>query len=163
MQKTIQLVLSPEQAANTEQHQNILANELKIEADRISVFSPTKKSIDGRSRNVKVLMEFEVVWDEDSPKKTGFNPDYQHVENKPEIIIIGGGPAGLFAALRLIERGLKPNILERGKEVRGRRRDISDINRKLIVNPESNYCFGEGGAGTFSDGKLYTRSKKRGM
>ncbi|MDF1548974.1 MAG: NAD(P)/FAD-dependent oxidoreductase, partial [Bacteroidales bacterium] len=162
MQKTIQLVLNPEQAALTEQHLNILAKELKIEAERISAFSPIKKSIDARSRNVKVIMDFDVVWDEEIPNKTEFRPDYQHVENKPEIVIIGGGPAGLFAALRLIERGLKPVILERGKEVRGRRRDIADINRKQIVNPESNYCFGEGGAGTFSDGKLYTRSKKRG-
>lgn len=162
MQKTIQLVLNPEQAALTEQHLNILAKELKIEAERISAFSPIKKSIDARSRNVKVIMDFDVVWDEEIPNKTEFRPDYQHVGNKPEIVILGGGPAGLFAALRLIERGLKPVILERGKEVRGRRRDIADINRKQIVNPESNYCFGEGGAGTFSDGKLYTRSKKRG-
>src|SRR5690606_31843634 len=87
---------------------------------------------------------------------------YPNVSNSQPVIIVGAGPAGLFAALRLIELGLKPIILERGKDVRSRRRDIADINKKHIVNSDSNYCFGEGGAGTYSDGKLYTRSKKRG-
>jgi uncharacterized protein len=162
MQKNVRLVLSPEQAANTEDHKKLIANELNIDTEKITFFSPLKKSIDARSRNVKIIIEFEAWLDEQKPEKEEFKPDYQNVTNKNEIVIIGAGPAGLFAALRLIERGLKPVILERGKEIRGRRRDIADINRKHIVNPESNYCFGEGGAGTFSDGKLYTRSKKRG-
>jgi uncharacterized FAD-dependent dehydrogenase len=89
-------------------------------------------------------------------------PDYPNVANKQEVIVIGAGPAGLFAALQLIELGLKPIVVERGKDVRGRRRDLKAINRDHIVNEDSNYCFGEGGAGTYSDGKLYTRSKKRG-
>ena len=162
MQNNIRLVLNPEQAAKTEQHKNLIAKEINVNSERITAFYPLKKSIDARSRKVKVIMEFEVYLDEEVTKKEEFNPDYQNVHNKNEVVIVGAGPAGLFAGLRLIERGLKPIILERGKEIRGRRRDIADINRKHIVNPESNYCFGEGGAGTFSDGKLYTRSKKRG-
>ncbi len=162
MQNIVRLVLTPEQAANTEEHKKLIAKELKVDTERISFFAPLKKSIDARSRNVKIIMEFEAYLDEQTKHKEDFKPDYQDVHNKTEVVIVGAGPAGLFAALRLIERGIKPVILERGKEIRGRRRDIADINRKHIVNPESNYCFGEGGAGTFSDGKLYTRSKKRG-
>ena len=162
MQHTLRLVLSPEQAANEAEYKTLIARELNKDAERITYFSPLKKSIDARSRNVKIIIEFEVVLDEKAPEIVEFNPGYQHVDNKPEVHVIGAGPAGLFAALKLIENGYKPVILERGKEIRGRRRDIADINRKQIVNPESNYCFGEGGAGTFSDGKLYTRSKKRG-
>jgi len=162
MQKNIQLVLSPEQAANENEYPKLIAKELNVDSSRITAIIPLKKSIDARSRFVKIIMEFEVILDEKNLKIKEFNPGYQNVVNKPEIHIIGAGPAGLFAALKLIESGFKPVILERGKEVRGRRHDIADINRKQIVNPESNYCFGEGGAGTFSDGKLYTRSKKRG-
>src|SRR5690606_5654272 len=88
--------------------------------------------------------------------------NYEDVRHKPSVIIVGSGPAGLFAALRLIEFGVKPIILERGADVQARRRDLAAINKEHIVNPDSNYCFGEGGAGTYSDGKLYTRSKKRG-
>lgn len=162
MQKNIRLVLTPKQAASESEYISFIANELNIKSSRISAVRPLKKSIDARSKLVKIIMEFEVCWDEKAPEEIPFKPAYQYVGNKPEVHIIGAGPAGLFAALRLIELGLKPVIFERGKEVRGRRRDIADINRKHIVNPESNYCFGEGGAGTFSDGKLYTRSKKRG-
>src|SRR5690606_63449 len=89
-------------------------------------------------------------------------PDYANVSNREPVIIVGAGPAGLFAALRLIEFGLRPIVVERGKDVRGRRRDLKAINQEGIVDEDSNYCFGEGGAGTYSDGKLYTRSKKRG-
>jgi uncharacterized FAD-dependent dehydrogenase len=91
-----------------------------------------------------------------------FTRDYPNVSNAPQAIIVGAGPAGMFAALRLIELGVKPILIERGKDVRTRRRDLAAINKEHYVNPESNYCFGEGGAGTYSDGKLYTRSKKRG-
>ncbi len=162
MQKNIRLVLAPEQAAKTEEHKNLIANELNIDAERITAFSPMKKSIDARGRNVKIIMEFEVYLDEKASPKEAFKPEYQQVNKNREVVIIGAGPAGLFAALRLIERGLRPIILERGKKIQPRRKDIADINRNHIVNPESNYCFGEGGAGTFSDGKLYTRAKKRG-
>src|SRR5690606_37190660 len=91
-----------------------------------------------------------------------YSRNYPDVNQKPAVIIVGSGPAGLFAALRLIEFGIKPVILERGADVRARSRDLAPINKEHIVNPDSNYCFGEGGAGTYSDGKLYTRSKKRG-
>jgi uncharacterized FAD-dependent dehydrogenase len=162
MQKIIRLVLSPEQAFFTEGYKALAAQELKIDAKRISAINPLKKSIDARSRFVKIIMELEVIWDQKVPKLIPFTPEFQYVKEKPEVHIIGAGPAGLFAALKLIELGYKPVILERGKDIKGRRRDIADINRKQVVNPESNYCFGEGGAGTFSDGKLYTRSTKRG-
>ncbi|MEP1032799.1 FAD-dependent oxidoreductase [Ekhidna sp.] len=121
-----------------------------------------RRSIDARQRNIKVNLRIEV---RDTPPEVEyveyFKKDY-NVKNSDPVIIVGAGPAGLFAALKAIEGGLKPIILERGKDVRARRRDLAAINKEHIVNPESNYCFGEGGAGTYSDGKLYTRSKKRG-
>ena len=110
---------------------------------------------------VKIQLKIEVFINEKIPEKN-IERNYQDVSSKEEIVIVGSGPAGLFAALKLIELGLKPIILERGKDVQSRRRDIAAINKQHIVNSDSNYCFGEGGAGTYSDGKLYTRSKKRG-
>jgi uncharacterized protein len=135
MQKNIRLVLTPKQAASESDYISFIANELNIKSSRISAVRPLKKSIDARSKLVKIIMEFEVCWDQKTPEEIPFKPAYQYVGNKPEVHIIGAGPAGLFAALRLIEFGLKPVIFERGKEVRGRRRDIADINRKHIVNP----------------------------
>jgi uncharacterized FAD-dependent dehydrogenase len=120
-----------------------------------------KRSIDARKRQVKILMRAEVYIGEEMPVEN-LHPDYPDVSGKEAVIIVGAGPAGLFAALRLIELGFKPVILERGKTVSERKLDIAKINRESIVDPDSNYAFGEGGAGTFSDGKLYTRSKKRG-
>lgn len=122
----------------------------------------TRRSVDARQRQIKVLLQVEVSEMELSTDFVEFKAAYQNVSNAPQVIIVGAGPAGLFAAIRAIEGGLKPIVLERGKDVRGRRRDLAAINKDHIVNPESNYCFGEGGAGTYSDGKLYTRSKKRG-
>ncbi len=121
-----------------------------------------KRSIDARSQNIKVNVKAEVYHKESPPQLITYRRDYANVKNAEEVIVVGAGPAGLFAALRLIEMGIKPVVIERGKDVRARRRDIAAINKAHIVNPESNYCFGEGGAGTYSDGKLYTRSKKRG-
>ncbi len=162
MSEKIRLSLSPEQAANKNLIKSRIAKELEITSNRIDTYNIIKKSIDARSKFVKIIMELEVFVDGETIDNKDFNPNYQYVGNKPEVIVVGAGPAGLFAALRLIERGLKPIILERGKDVINRKKDIANINRKNIVNPESNYCFGEGGAGTYSDGKLYTRSKKRG-
>lgn len=120
-----------------------------------------KRSIDARKVSIKLNLQIE-FWliGETRTKPQSFVS--QNVDSKPEIAIIGAGPAGLYAALRAIEAGLKPVVFERGKDVRARRRDLAAINKEQTVNPESNYCFGEGGAGTYSDGKLYTRSKKRG-
>jgi uncharacterized FAD-dependent dehydrogenase len=121
-------------------------------------FYVLKESIDARKRQVVIRLRCAIG---DHPPEVQ-KPIAKNVKNASEVFVIGSGPCGLFAAIRLIERGLKPIIIERGKDVRTRRRDLAKLNKEQIVNPESNYCFGEGGAGTYSDGKLYTRSKKRG-
>ncbi|UBM58204.1 FAD-binding protein [Marinilongibacter aquaticus] len=120
-----------------------------------------RRSIDARKKQIKINISL-CVSSEPIDEDIAFERIYPFVENAKPVIVVGAGPAGLFAALRLIELGLKPLVFERGKDVKSRRRDLAAINQKQIVNPESNYCFGEGGAGTYSDGKLYTRSKKRG-
>lgn len=121
-----------------------------------------KRSIDARQRIIKVNLTVRVYVNEDFHEETAWLPDYPSVSSAEEVVIIGAGPAGLFAALRCIELGKRPVVLERGKDVQARRRDLKAINVDHIVDEDSNYCFGEGGAGTYSDGKLYTRSKKRG-
>lgn len=122
-----------------------------------------RRSIDARGRQIKVNITAQGYSGPSAPPAwTWRKADLPYVANRPEVAVIGAGPAGLFAALRLIELNLKPVVIERGKDVRNRRRDLAAINKDHLVNPESNYCFGEGGAGTYSDGKLYTRSKKRG-
>ena len=120
-----------------------------------------KRSLDARSKKIKIQCVIDVYIDENIPNN---KPYYsaKNVAKEKSVTIIGAGPAGLFAALHAISKGIKPIIFERGKNVRDRRRDLADLNKRGVVNPESNYCFGEGGAGTYSDGKLYTRSKKRG-
>ncbi len=161
MVRQLQLVLSPYDAASDSLVRGIAADELGIAQERISGFKVKKKSVDARSRRIRVNLSIEVYIDEPVQEiKLQWEP---HDVSKAEpVIVIGAGPAGLFAALRLIELGKKPIILERGKNVRDRRRDLAAINKLHLVNPDSNYCFGEGGAGTYSDGKLYTRSNKRG-
>jgi uncharacterized FAD-dependent dehydrogenase len=121
-----------------------------------------RRSVDARQKTIKVNLRVEV---RDTPPEVEYVEYFKHehnVENADPVLIVGAGPAGLFAAIKAIEGGLKPIVLERGKDVQSRRRDLAAINKEHVVNPESNYCFGEGGAGTYSDGKLYTRSKKRG-
>ncbi|MCK5823139.1 MAG: NAD(P)/FAD-dependent oxidoreductase [Bacteroidales bacterium] len=162
MQKTINITLTPEQASEEKIYKPLVAKELKIKKSEISLIRVINRSIDARSRNIKVNLRLFVVFDEPAPKEEEINFKYQNVKNKTEIIIIGAGPAGLFAALRLIELGYKPIIFERGKQVSDRKNDIALLYKEQEVNPDSNYCYGEGGAGTFSDGKLFTRSKKRG-
>ncbi len=137
-----------------------ISKNLGINSSRIRYFRILKKSIDSRHNSIRFHYQFQVFVDEDFTKPKII--EYSDVSNKPEVLIIGSGPAGLFAALRLIELGLKPIIIERGKPVSERKNDVAILCRQHIVNPESNYCFGEGGAGTFSDGKLYSRSNKRG-
>jgi uncharacterized protein len=136
---------------------------LSVSVDQITGYEIIKKSLDARGRQAWFLLNLLVHIDEPFYKQKLIPLEYKDVStSKRKIVIIGAGPAGLFAALKLIEAGIKPVILERGKDVRDRRRDLAAINKEGIINPESNYCFGEGGAGTYSDGKLYTRSKKRG-
>lgn len=158
----VDLVLSPADASKTNSYLDFAAKKLSINKSQISFIRLEKKSVDARQRDIKVQLRFIVVVDEPdySPAKIHFNQ--QNVSNAKEVAIIGAGPAGLFAALQLIEIGLRPIIFERGKDVHERKRDIATIHKSQLINPESNYCYGEGGAGTFSDGKLYTRSSKRG-
>jgi uncharacterized FAD-dependent dehydrogenase len=162
MIKTISITITPAQAADADQIKHIAGAEAGISLSRITGYHILKRSIDARSRQAKVLLQMELFADEPPTPSPAFDPQLQNVTNARPVVIVGAGPAGLFAALRLISLGLKPVIIERGKDVRSRRRDLAAMNKEGIVNPESNYCFGEGGAGTYSDGKLYTRSTKRG-
>jgi uncharacterized FAD-dependent dehydrogenase len=161
MHKVLSLVLPPETAYNQDQLLAYIAKELAIQNAEDLHIRPLKRSIDARSKMPKVNLQVEVFAGE-MPTPLFTPLAYPDVSQKPQAIVVGAGPAGMFAALRLIELGIKPILIERGKDVQARRRDLAAINKHQTVNPESNYCFGEGGAGTYSDGKLYTRSKKRG-
>ncbi len=158
---TLNLSLTAEQAFDVPAMRMRLCEELNIYEEQLCGFKISKRSIDARGRNIKIHVQLEVFVDEPMPY-TNYKWETRDVSKKNSVLIIGCGPAGIFAALRLIELGLKPIILERGKDVRNRRRDIAAIHKSHVVNPNSNYCFGEGGAGTYSDGKLFTRSGKRG-
>ncbi len=138
------------------------SQQLSIALSEISAVRILRKSIDARKKDIIFNYKVAVYIDEIPPEKSDYTFDYKDVSNAKEIHIIGFGPAGMYAALRCIELGYKPIVLERGKNVQERRRDLKAINQDHIVNEDSNYCFGEGGAGTYSDGKLYTRSLKRG-
>ncbi len=161
MKKIINLSLSPKRASDEKYYKHDAAEFLHADEREITAVKILKKSIDARKKFVKINLRLE-IWLSEPAKEEKFILKLQNVSAKPEVIIAGAGPAGLFAALKLIEKGLKPVIFERGKDVKERKKDIQALNTNKGVNPDSNYCFGEGGAGTFSDGKLYTRSKKRG-
>jgi len=155
--------VSPEIAVNELLLKQHIAKLIRLDFKDIQHISILKRSIDARQKAVKINLKVSIYLQGENFVEHKIQlPEYKNVSNSQEVIIVGAGPAGLFAALQLIELGLKPIVIERGKDVRGRRRDLKAINRDHIVDEDSNYCFGEGGAGTYSDGKLYTRSKKRG-
>jgi uncharacterized FAD-dependent dehydrogenase len=163
MQSTISLRLKPEEAAQSSIVMQYLANAMSLPLQDIQGYHILKHSLDARSKQIWVNLKLLVFVGE--PK--GLRPMYHWQPaslpaDASRVLIIGAGPCGLFAALRLIELGIRPIILERGKDVKARRRDLAALNKQGEVDPDSNYCFGEGGAGTYSDGKLYTRSNKRG-
>lgn len=163
MPKEFLLQVSPEVAAHESQLRDAVSKHLHISTKEIQHISVLKRSIDARQRAIKINLKVLVFFLGEPVTEIPVElPEYPDVHHAREVIVVGAGPAGLFAALQLIELGLKPIVIERGKDVRGRRRDLKAINRDHIVHEDSNYCFGEGGAGTYSDGKLYTRSKKRG-
>lgn len=161
MKKEFNISLSPQQASAEQFYLPIIAKKLRVSSQSISAIVVKRKSIDARQKQIRINLGVTVYIGE-TPENDSIKYNYPNVEHKKPVGIVGAGPAGLFAALRLIELGLKPIIFERGKNVSDRKRDIAKIYREHLVDPDSNYGFGEGGAGTFSDGKLYTRSKKRG-
>ena len=159
----IAVIASPEVAGAPTKLKVAVAKKLKISESEINDIRIIKKSIDARSRvQIKVNLTVDVYTNDDVPQKETQQFEYKDVSSATPVIVVGSGPAGLFAALRLIELNLKPIVLERGKDILERKKDIAQLDRNKGLNPESNYCFGEGGAGTFSDGKLFSRSKKRG-
>lgn len=163
MSNEVEILIPANESENQDYLRQKIALALNITPKEISAFILKKRSIDARRKPIMRLMKFDVYLDNDfSPAPISILDNLPNVQNSKRVIIVGAGPAGLFAALKLIELGLKPIIFERGKDVANRKFDITDINRNISVNPESNWCFGEGGAGTYSDGKLYTRSTKRG-
>lgn len=162
MHNELQISLTPEQAYKQDLLTKLVADKLEISPLRITQLRTLKKSIDSRAFLPKVNLTVEVYWDEEAPVLVKPEFNFKFVGNEAPVLVIGAGPAGLFAALKLIESGLKPIILERGKNTHNRKVDIAQLHRNKGIDADSNYCFGEGGAGTFSDGKLYTRSKKKG-
>lgn len=157
-----QLRILPEQAASEQSFKQYISREKGLDIRTIHAVRVLKKSIDARQRTIFVNVKAQVFINEEPAEKEFIETEYRNVEGRPQVIVVGAGPGGLFAALRLIERGLRPIVVERGKNVRDRKLDLARISRDHKVDAESNYSFGEGGAGAYSDGKLYTRSKKRG-
>lgn len=163
MPREFQSQITPETASDEVMLKAHVAKHFAVAVNEIQKVIVLKRSIDARQKAIKFNIKATVFFNgEKYTEQKNLLPEYKNVSDAQEVIIVGAGPAGLFAALQLIELGLKPIVVERGKDVRGRRRDLKAINVEHIVNEDSNYCFGEGGAGTYSDGKLYTRSKKRG-
>lgn len=162
MSQTVQITVVPEKKDDLEWHLNLISQKLNANSLSASSVKLIKRSIDARKREIKYILSYQIL-DDTSIDDYVFSPGYLNVSNAKETVhIIGCGPAGLFAALNCLKLGLKPIVFDRGKDARSRRRDLASLTKTGKVNPESNYCFGEGGAGTYSDGKLYTRSKKRG-
>ena len=162
MIQELQLRILPEQAASEQSIKQYVAREKGLDARTIKAVRTLKRSIDARQRTIFVNLTVRIYINELPTDDEYVETYYPMVDEGPEVIVVGAGPGGLFAALRLIELGCRPIVVERGKDVHARKRDIARISREHTVDPESNYSFGEGGAGAYSDGKLYTRSKKRG-
>lgn len=163
MQKKISLRLLPSEAVNEKTVKQYIARTEAVDVAEVSGYTVLKQSIDARGKQSWINLTLQAFIKEPYHPRELIAFHFEDVsKTQKKVIVIGAGPAGLFAALKLIESGIKPIILERGKDVRARRRDLAVLNKEGEVNPESNYCFGEGGAGTYSDGKLYTRSSKRG-
>ena len=162
MIKELQIRVRPEIAAQEDRLKAYLADEEGLDVRTITGVRILKRSIDARQRQIFVNLKVRTYVNEQPADDVYQHTKYPNVEGKPQVIVVGAGPGGLFAALRLIELGLRPIVLERGKNVHDRKKDLANISRTQQVDGESNYCFGEGGAGAYSDGKLYTRSKKRG-
>ena len=163
MIQELQIRVNPRISAVKEELKLYISTLKNIDINRIKAIRIIKRSIDARQRNVMVNLTIRVYVDEEFDNKPLIDPIvYKDVSTNAKAIVVGAGPGGLFAALRLIELGICPIVLERGKDVQERLKDVARISREGIVDPNSNYCFGEGGAGAYSDGKLYTRSKKRG-
>lgn len=157
-----QLRILPEQAASEQSLKQYIGREKGLDVRTINAIRILKRSIDARQRTIYVNLTIRVFVNETPSEEEFVRTDYPNVEGRPAVIVVGAGPGGLFAALKLIELGLRPIVVERGKNVRERKEDLARISREHKVDAESNYSFGEGGAGAYSDGKLYTRSKKRG-
>ena len=157
-----QIRVVPEVAALEDRLKVWLADEYGFDVRTIYGVRILKRSVDARQRQIFVNLKVRVYVNELPQDDAYVKTDYPNVEGRPQVVVVGAGPGGLFAALRLIELGLRPIVLERGKNVHDRKLDLANITRTQKVDSESNYCFGEGGAGAYSDGKLYTRSKKRG-
>lgn len=157
-----QLRILPEQAASEQSLKQYISREKGLDVRTINAIRILKRSIDARQRTIYVNLTIRVFVNETPSEEEFERTDYPNVEGRPAVIVVGAGPGGLFAALKLIELGLRPIVVERGKNVRERKEDLARISREHKVDAESNYSFGEGGAGAYSDGKLYTRSKKRG-
>ena len=162
MTNEYQIRVVPEVAAQEDRLKAYLADEQGVDVRTIYGVRILKRSIDARQRQIYVNLKVRVYVNEQPHDDEFVRTEYPNVEGKPQVIVVGAGPGGLFAALRLIELGLRPIVLERGKNVHDRKKDLANITKTQKVDAESNYCFGEGGAGAYSDGKLYTRSKKRG-
>nr|WP_321451667.1 FAD-dependent oxidoreductase [uncultured Carboxylicivirga sp.] len=162
MKREIVLRLSPKEASDEKYYRPHVAKKLKVAPDKLTFIKVVKRSIDARKRPVVVQLHIEAYANSKPPMPKEISFEYPDVSKANEVIVVGAGPGGYFAALRLIELGLKPIVLERGKGVSERKKDLALLNRNVQVDTDSNYAFGEGGAGTFSDGKLYTRSTKRG-
>ncbi|MDE6353949.1 MAG: FAD-binding protein, partial [Prevotella sp.] len=162
MIKEYQVRVMPQVAASEDNIRDYVARENGFDARTVKAVRVLKRSIDARHRTIFVNLKIRVYINELPTDDAFVRTEYSDVSNGRRVVVVGEGPGGLFAALRLIELGLCPVVIERGKDVHERKKDLSRITKTQQVDPESNYCFGEGGAGAYSDGKLYTRSKKRG-